>query len=493
MMLTYEQEKMELALQQDDLLVAEPKQDDGAWMEADADDTPLDGDTEHEASVEEHTAAIDGLVAQYFSDVRRFALLSRAEERALTAQIEQHKARIRRALCTSPVALTTLTRAWQQVKGAVIPLRQVIRDAEAGEHQTGRLAQLEATMVFLTNLHTDLQSLRAQPRATAWSAQERRALRREQARRWYQWIATWEVLDLHPDMYNALQQALEAALQAQPDYPAVRAAYTAWWRAQQKFEQAKTQMLQANLRLVIYVANRYRDRGLPFLDLVQEGNVGLMRALEKFEPQRGLKFITYAYWWIRQAINRAILEQHRTIRLPQHVIERQGKLRAARAKLWDLYGRAPRAQELSAALGWTVDELEELRLAGQPITRLHQPVTDDGDERADVVEDAQALQPEEVVAEDQLRRRLAACLTSLSAREACILRLRYGLETDHAHSLQEIGDMLGISRERVRQVEKLALEKLRHLHRSALLVDCGLPLRAEESRDDYYHGTRVDS
>lgn len=329
MMLMYEQEKTELALQQDSLLVDDLEQDNGAWTEADAGDTPLDGDTETEASVEEYDATIDSLVAQYFGDVRRFALLSRPAEQALAAQIEQHKARVRRALCTSPVALATLTQVWQQVKGEELPLRQVIRDDEADEHQTGCLAQFEATVVFLTNLHTDLQDLRAQRRATAWSAQERQALRREQAQRWHQWIATWEALALHPYVYDAIQQALEAALQAQPDHAAVRAAYTAWWRAQQRFEQARAQMLQANLRLVIHVANRYRDRGLPFLDLVQEGNLGLMRALEKFEPQRGLKFITYAYWWIRQAINRAIIEQHRTVRLPGHVAERQSKLRAA--------------------------------------------------------------------------------------------------------------------------------------------------------------------
>jgi RNA polymerase sigma factor (sigma-70 family) len=149
----------------------------------------------------------------------------------------------------------------------------------------------------------------------------------------------------------------------------------------------------------------------------------------------------------------------------------------ASAKLWDLHGQTPSTQDLSVALGWTVEEVEDLRLAGQPIIRLHQPVTDEGDELAQVVEDAKALRPEEIVAEDQLRSRVAECLASLSAREAFILRLRYGLETDHAYSLREIGDMLGISRERVRQLEKLALEKLRQPHRSALLADFAVAIQ----------------
>jgi RNA polymerase primary sigma factor len=230
-------------------------------------------------------------------------------------------------------------------------------------------------------------------------------------------------------------------------------------------------MLHANLRLVIYVANRYRNRGMPLLDLVQEGNIGLMRALEKFEPSRGFKFVTYAHWWVRQAISRALVEQQHTVRLPNHVVERQNKLRATYNQLWDVHGRAPSVQELSLALQWTPQEVEDLAAVGQPIARLYKPLTENGGVLADILEDVHAPKPDELVAEDQLHSRLAQCLASLPEREALILRLRYGLETGHPHTLQEIGEHLGVSRERIRQLEKLALDKLRQPQRRALLAD----------------------
>jgi RNA polymerase primary sigma factor len=323
----------------------------------------------------------------------------------------------------------------------------------------------------LHDLATRLRALVRPGQARGETAPARRTRRQERARLWHQWIATWEALQVPPSVYATLLQALDTAQCAQPHEPALHTAYSAWTHAQRRLDQAKADMLRANLRLVIHIANRYRESGVPFLDLIQEGNIGLMRALEKFEPQRGLKFVTYAHWWVRQAITRAINEQRRTVRLPSHVVERQHKLRSASSTLWQVYGRAPSVQELSAALGWTPKEVEEIRAAGQSIIRLHQPITDDGGMLADVLADPQAPKPDERVEEEQLHRRLAECLASLPTREATILRLRYGLETDHPHSLQEIGDLLGVSRERIRQLEKLALEKLRQPQRSALLAE----------------------
>jgi RNA polymerase primary sigma factor len=230
-------------------------------------------------------------------------------------------------------------------------------------------------------------------------------------------------------------------------------------------------MIRANLRLVIHIANRYRGRGVAFLDLIQEGNIGLMRALEKFEPQRGLKFVTYAHWWVRQAVSRAVTEQHRTVRLPNHVVDRKNKLRTVTDQLWGLYARPPSVQELSSAMGWSPDEVKALQTAVQPIIRLQHPVADENGVLADLLEDEQALQPEQLLVEEQLHRCLADCLASLTAREAFIVRLRYGLEVEHPHTLQEIAVLLGLSRERVRQLERQAFEKLRQPHRSARLAD----------------------
>jgi len=268
-----------------------------------------------------------------------------------------------------------------------------------------------------------------------------------------------------------MRQALTDAWQVQPPDPALPWASRLWRRAQEELDQAKAQMMQANLRFVIHVAQRYSNRGVPMLDLIQEGNLGLMRAVEKFEPRRGLKLITYARWWIRQAIRRALSEQHRTIRLPSHVIERKNQLYAAMTRLWTSHGRAPSAQELSAALGWTPQEVEALLIAVQPIAQLQQPVTDDGDTLQDVVEDTQAPQPDELVAEEQVRRGVRECLGHLTEREAVIVRLRYGLDAHEPHSLRDIGALYGISRERVRQLEKRAFAKLRRLGQSAVLAE----------------------
>jgi RNA polymerase primary sigma factor len=187
-----------------------------------------------------------------------------------------------------------------------------------------------------------------------------------------------------------------------------------------------------------------------------------------------VKFGTYAHWWIRQAISRAIGEQSRAIRLPSHVLERQSQLRAAATQLWARQGRRPSAEDLSAALGWTPPQVEALLIAVQPLAQLQQPLTDDGTALQEVVEDTQTPQPEVLVAAAQVRRGVGACLDHLTAREALIVRLRYGLDSDEPQTLQEIGDVLGLSRERVRQLEERAFAKLRQLPQSAELAELAL-------------------
>jgi RNA polymerase primary sigma factor len=446
--------------------------DTPSWDIPHREDTPREDGPASERTLGAADPATDNVVAQYFGEVRRFALLSFAEEQALGRRIKRGQRRVRWALYTAPIALPTLRRLWQQAEQEALAWHEIVQPLEGGTPvQIEPRAHVRQAIRHLEELTA--RRCRLAEAHEAWplgAAQERQVRRRERFRLWRAWLTTCETLRLHPYVQEAMAEALADASRTQPEDAALQAASRAHARAQEALDQAKAQMMQANLRLVIHIAHRYRDRGVPLLDLIQEGNLGLMRAVDKFEPRRGLRFVTYAHWWIRQAISRALGEQHHTIRLPSHVIERQSKLRAAATRLWERQGRAPSAQDLSAALGWTPQEVEELLIAVQPIVQLQQPITDDGTALQDVLEDTQTPQPEVLIAEEQVRRGVHACLGHLTEREALILRLRYGLEACEPQSLQEIGDVLGLSRERVRQLEQRAFAKLRQLPQSAALA-----------------------
>jgi len=446
--------------------------DERAWEEPATAGTRSVADPTSEHDLNAADPETDNVVAQYLGEVRQFALLSFAEEQALARRITRWQRRVRWALYTAPMALPTLRRLWHHVAHQEISVHEVVQAREGAMPDPAAQAEaFQQALVHLQEITAHLRRLEAHNGRLLWAAQARRGLRHEPFRLWRAWLTACETLRLHPRVHEAMGEALEAAWRTQPEDPALHAAYRAWTRAQGALDEAKAQMMQANLRLVIHIAMRFRNRGLPVLDLIQEGNLGLMRAVDKFEPRRGLKFVTYAHWWIRQAISRALSEQHRTVRLPSHVIERQSQLRAAMTKLWQSHGRAPSPQELSAALGWTPEAVEELLITVQPIAQLQQPITDDGTALQDILEDTQTPQPEVLVAAAQVRRGVRACLGHLTEREALIVRLRYGLDAYEPQSLQEIGDVLGISRERVRQLEKQAFAKLRQLPQSAGLAE----------------------
>ena len=433
-------------------------------------------------------------------------LLAREEEISLAKKIEVTRKRFRRTVIGCSLAMQNTLAALDKVHRGVLPFDRTIkvslterltkeqimgrmphnlatlqRLSEQNRRNFNRLihrsvkgeARTEARMRFIRRRRKMLTlveelSLRTRRVQAMMRQMDDTLVRMDNIRqRLRTMVATPATRDKRANLRRELRELM---LESQESPKSLRNRCEVMLRQYQDYEQVKRQLSGGNLRLVVSIAKKYRNRGLSFLDLIQEGNTGLMRAVDKYEYRRGYKFSTYATWWIRQAITRAIADQARTIRIPVHMIDVLGKLRNTSKHLLQELGREPTTEEMAAAAELSLDETRRVLSMGRHPVSLDRPVGESEDSCfGEFIEDGGLPRPDRAAGNELLRERIDALLKTLTYREREIIRLRYGLGDGYTYTLEEVGRIFKVTRERVRQIEAKAVKKLQHPVRSQQL------------------------
>lgn len=398
----------------------------------------------------------DESLGAYFLKLRTVPLLTREGEVEIAKKIESGENQVVRALLTSPVAVGELLKIAEEVKAGTIRLRDVTRSASDDDASDDAL-ELRAHLYKLFGAVRRYERVveKRSPAAIMRPTRERAAVALESVR-------------LSRAALDRVTRRIRRAAHREPTKK-LDTVLGQIREGERAADAAKARLVEANLRLVVAIAKKAQNQGLQLVDLIQEGNIGLMRAVDKFDYRRGYKFSTYATWWIRQAVSRAIADQGRTIRTPVHMVETANKLRKISRQLEQAYGREPSVEELSEASELPLEKVKiALRTGRQPVS-LETPVGDDGDGRmGDFIVDDSVLGPSEEFSKKEIVNEARALLKNLTEREEQVLRMRFGLDGQEERTLSEIGQSFSLTRERIRQIESQALRKLRIPARSRL-------------------------